>query len=91
MCLAVPGRVVSLGVEGDLWRTGRVDFGGVIKEVSLACVEDAGVGSYVLVHAGVAISHIDGEEAHRLLESLRTMAEAEGPEEPPAAAGGGTP
>ena len=89
MCLAVPGRIVSLGAEGDLWRTGRVDFGGVIKEVSLACVEEAGLGTYVIVHAGVAISRLDEGEAERMLESLRAIAgagtgeEVDGTEAPP--------
>ena len=75
MCLAVPGRILSLNGEETLWRTGRVDFGGVIKEVNLACVEGAQVGQYVIVHAGVAISQLDEAEATRILESLRAMAE----------------
>ncbi len=76
MCLAVPGRIV--GVEGAdaLWRVGRVDFGGVLREVSLACVPDAEVGQYVMVHAGVAIGRLDEDEAVRMLEALRAMGEA---------------
>ncbi len=73
MCLAVPGRI--LGILGDepLFRTGRVDFGGVIKEVSLACVPEARVGEYVIVHAGVAIDRLDEEEASRMLDALRAI------------------
>lgn len=56
MCLAVPGRILGIRGEEPLWRAGRVDFGGVIKEVSLACVQRSAAGDYVIVHAGVAIS-----------------------------------
>ncbi len=73
MCLAVPGRLLRVQGEEALWRTGRVDFGGVIKEVSLACVPEVRPGEYVMVHAGVAISRLDEEEALRLLDSLRSI------------------
>lgn len=73
MCLAVPGQLVGVRGEEPLWRTGRVDFGGVIKEVSLACVPEARPGEYVIVHAGVAISRLDEEEALRLLDALRSI------------------
>lgn len=80
MCLAVPGRIVS--IEGhDLQRTGRVNFGGVIRDVNLSCVPEADVGDYVLVHVGLAISRVDEVEAERILEHWRHMgadAEAEG-------------
>ncbi len=69
MCLAVPGRVTSVRGEG-LERQARVDFGGVLKEVSLACVPEARVGSYVIVHVGIAISVLDEEEAKRVFELL---------------------
>lgn len=76
MCLAVPGRIERVdGGNEPLFRTARVSFGGVVKEVSLACVPEAGVGDYVLVHVGVAISVIDPEEAARVFEYLRQMGE----------------
>lgn len=78
MCLAVPGKVLSV-TEGDpLLRTGRVEFGGVVKEVSLACVPDAMPGQYVLVHVGMAISTIDETEAHKVFEFLAHMGDLEG-------------
>jgi len=77
MCLAVPGKILAIHGDAGLWRTGRIDFGGVVKEVSLACVPDAMMGDHVLVHAGVAISRLDEEEATRMLEALRTMGELE--------------
>jgi hydrogenase expression/formation protein HypC len=55
MCLAVPGQILSIQGE-DLERTGKVSFGGVVKEVNLACVPEARVGDYVVVHVGFALS-----------------------------------
>lgn len=77
MCLAVPGRLVSVGDEEALMRSGRVDFGGVRRQVNLACVPDAEVGDYVLVHVGMAIGVIDPEEAKRVFDYLDEMDEME--------------
>jgi hydrogenase expression/formation protein HypC len=66
MCLAVPGQV--LNIEDDQLRTATVSFGGVAKSVSLALVPEAGVGDYVIVHVGFAISKLDEEAARRTLE-----------------------
>jgi hydrogenase expression/formation protein HypC len=82
MCLAVPGKIMSIAGDDPLSRTGKVNFGGVVKEASLAYVPDACVGDYVLVHVGFAISKLDEEEAGRVFEYLRQMdelAEIEGP------------
>ena len=71
MCLGVPGRVTEIwDGGGDLDRKGRVSFGGVIREVSLAFVPEAEVGSFVLIHVGVALSVLDEAEAERTLEIL---------------------
>ncbi len=75
MCLAVPGKVVSISSEDPLLRAGKVDFGGVLKEANLAYVPEAGVGDYVVVHAGFAISRLDEEEANKVFEYLRAMEE----------------
>ena len=75
MCLAIPGRVISMS-EGDLiLRTGRVDFEGIVKEINLAYVPEAGIGDYVLVHVGFAIALIDEAEAGRVLGHLREIGE----------------
>ena len=83
MCLAVPGRITSITGEDELDRTGKIDFGGVLKEASLAYVPEAGIGDYVIVHAGFALSRVDPEEAAKVFEYLREMEElaelAEGP------------
>ena len=73
MCLAVPGRIVSLSGVEPLSRSGLVDFGGVFKEVSMAFAPEAGVGDYVLVHVGFAITRIDEEEARKVFEHLREI------------------
>ena len=75
MCLAVPGKIVSLSDADPLLRTGKVSFGGVLKEVSLAYVPEAKVGDYVIVHVGFALSIVDEEEANHVFEYLRQMDE----------------
>ena len=75
MCLAVPGKISSISGEDPLLRTGKIDFGGVLKEASLAYVPEAKVGDYVIVHVGFAISRVDEEEAHKVFDYLREMQE----------------
>jgi hydrogenase expression/formation protein HypC len=73
MCLAIPGKVASINGEDSLTRMGKVDFGGVLKEASLAYVPEAEVGDYVIVHAGFAISRLDQAEADKVFEYLREI------------------
>lgn len=75
MCLAAPGRILSMTGEDPLTRVGRVDFGGIVKEISLAFVPEAEIGEYVLVHVGFAITVIDEREAARVFEHLREIGE----------------
>lgn len=75
MCLAVPGQILTITGDDPLQRCARVSFGGIIKEVNLACVPEATVGDYVLVHVGLAISTVDEDEAQRTLEYFREMGE----------------
>lgn len=76
MCLAVPGKITSIIHESQpIERKGRVSFGGVIKEVSLAYVPEARVGDYVIVHVGFALSVVDEAEASRVFEYLEQMGE----------------
>lgn len=75
MCLAIPGRVISISGEDPLSRTGKVDFGGVLKEACLAYVPEAKVGDYVVVHVGFALSVVDEAEANQVFEYLRQMEE----------------
>ncbi len=75
MCLAIPGKVTNINGQDPLTRMGKVDFGGVLKEACLACVPEAQVGDYVIVHAGFAISRLDEDEAGKVFEYLREMEE----------------
>ena len=77
MCLAIPGRIASLSGDDPIMRVGRVDFGGIVKEINLAYVPEAGVGDYVLVHVGCALTVIDEAEAERLFEQLSQIADIE--------------
>ena len=80
MCLAVPGKILSIEGTDPVLRTGRVSFGGIVKQVNLAYVPEAKVEDYVLVHVGFAISTVDEEEAKQVFEYLKQMgdlAEAE--------------
>jgi hydrogenase expression/formation protein HypC len=58
-------------------RAGRVDFGGIVKEINLAYVPEARVGDYVLVHVGFALTVIDEAEAERVFEQLSEIADIE--------------
>lgn len=77
MCLAIPGKIVSITStsEDQVFRNGKVSFGGIMKEINLSMVPEATIGDYVLVHVGVAISRIDEEEAHKTFEYLRQIGE----------------
>ena len=77
MCLAVPGRIVSIEGDDPLLRSGRVDFAGVVKHVNLAYVPEAHIGDYVLVHVGFAISIIDQAEAEEIFSYLSQIGEIE--------------
>ncbi len=73
MCLAIPGEILSVSGDEPLTRLGRVSFGGIVKEISLAYVPEATVGDYVIVHAGFAISTLDAGEAQRVFDYLQEM------------------
>jgi hydrogenase expression/formation protein HypC len=75
MCLGVPGRLSEWLDRDPLLARGWVEFGGVRREVHLACVPEAEVGDYVVVHAGIAISRVDAREAERLLAELGSAGE----------------
>jgi hydrogenase expression/formation protein HypC len=77
MCLGIPGRIVDTRDDRGLLM-GTVDFGGVRREVCLAYVApEVGVGEYVIVHVGFAISKVDEAEAQRTFEALKEMSQLE--------------
>jgi hydrogenase expression/formation protein HypC len=77
VCLAIPGKVLSSEDLGFA-RAGRVEFGGIVRQVRLDFVPEAAPGDFVLVHVGFAISKIDEAEAQRTYEALAEMGELEG-------------
>lgn len=78
MCLAVPGKIISIDDNGPIMQTGKVSFGGAVKDINLAYVPEAKVGDYVIVHAGFAISIIDKEEAAKTFEYLNQLSQLSG-------------
>jgi hydrogenase expression/formation protein HypC len=77
MCLAIPGRILSISGDEPLMRVARVDFGGIVKEINIAYTPEATVGQYVLVHVGFALTVIDETEANRVFEHLAEIADIE--------------
>lgn len=72
MCLAVPGCVESI-YEDHGTRMGRVNFGGVLKEVCLAYLPELQVGDYTIVHVGFAISKLDDASARKTLQTFEEL------------------
>jgi len=77
MCLAVPGKILE-AEERDGTRVAKVQFGGITRQAYLSFVPEAGVGDYVMVHVGFAISRVDAEEARRTYQLLESMGLLEG-------------
>jgi hydrogenase expression/formation protein HypC len=74
MCLAIPGKILSITNQLDeTFRIGKVSFGGITKEVNLCMVPEANLGDYVLVHVGVAISVVDEAEAQVTFDYLKQI------------------
>ncbi len=72
MCLAIPGKILEIQEQGKM-RAARVQFGGIVRQVSLDFVPEAGLGDYVMVHVGFAISRVDASEAERTYKLLEEM------------------
>ena len=78
MCLAIPGKIIEIHKQlDDTFRMARVDFEGVIKEISLAMLPESKINDFVLVHVGVALQIIDEEEAMETMKYLKQIGEAE--------------
>lgn len=77
MCLAIPGKIESINGDDPLTRMGKINFGGIIKEASLAYVPEAVVGNYVIVHVGFALSIVDEDEAQKVFGYLKQMEDLE--------------
>jgi len=75
MCLAIPGKIERITGDEPLSRMGKINFGGIIKEASLAYVPEAKVGDYVIVHVGFALSRVDEDEAQKVFDYLKQIGE----------------
>jgi hydrogenase expression/formation protein HypC len=75
MCLGVPGKIVRIDENPLGMTTGRVNFGGITKDVCLAYVPEAKVGDFVVVHVGFAIAIVDELEAQAVFDYLKNMGE----------------
>lgn len=74
MCLAIPGKITAITTDSDNpFRSGKVSFGGISRDVNLSMVPEAREGDYVLVHVGAAISIVDEEEAKTTFEYLKQI------------------
>jgi hydrogenase expression/formation protein HypC len=73
MCLAIPGKILEIRAAVPLQRTGRIDLGGAAQEVNLVSVPEAGVGDYVIVHAGCAVTIIPESDALQILDYLEEV------------------
>ncbi|RPI19147.1 MAG: HypC/HybG/HupF family hydrogenase formation chaperone [Ignavibacteriae bacterium] len=73
MCLAVPGKIMSITQINEFERMGKVNFGGITKDINLSYVPEAKVDDYVIVHVGFALSVVDEEEAQKVFEYLKEM------------------
>jgi len=76
MCLAVPGKITEF-LETPGLKMGKVDFGGVFREVCLEAVPEAKIGEFVIVHAGFALSVLSEKEAQESLEAFRELGDIE--------------
>ena len=75
MCLAVPGKVVSIDDSNPDLKMARVNFGGIIKDICIQWLPEVTVGEYVLAHVGFALNKIDETDAENTLRTLRDMGE----------------
>lgn len=69
MCLAIPGKILSIDRHIPELAMAEVNFGGIVKNICIQWVE-AGIGDYILAHAGMAIAKIDTQEAEATLSDL---------------------
>lgn len=75
MCLAIPGKIIEIDNSVPDLKMAKVDFGGMMKNVCVQWV-DAGIGDYILAHAGMAISTVNEEYAKETLADFEKLAEA---------------
>ena len=75
MCLAVPGKIISIDDSEPDMKMARVKFGDAIRDICIQWVDDLKTGDYIMAHVGTALSKVDEEDAKYTLEALREMGE----------------
>jgi hydrogenase expression/formation protein HypC len=83
MCLALPGKVISIDESNPNLKTAKVNFNGVVKDVTVQWIDDLKVGDYVIVHVGFALNKIDEKEAietFRIINEMVDLTKREGGE-----------
>lgn len=78
MCLGIPGKVIEFTDHAAPYRQAQIEFDGVRRVCHMACVPDAVIGDYVIVHAGIAITRVDADEAQRVFEVLAALGDDDG-------------
>ena len=81
MCLAIPGKIVSIDESNSELKMAKVSFGGVMKDICIQWVSDVQIGDYVLAHVGFALNKIDQKDAEETIEILKQMGDIQGTEE----------
>ena len=81
MCLAVPGKIVSIDESNNELKMAKVNFGGVMKDICIQWLDDVKVGDYVLAHVGFALNKIDQKDAEETIEILKQMGDIPGTKE----------
>lgn len=78
MCLGIPGKLVRWIDRSDTFARAEIEFDGVRRVCHMACVPEAELGDYVIVHAGIAISRVDPDEAQRVFDELASLGDDDG-------------
>jgi hydrogenase expression/formation protein HypC len=81
MCLAIPGKIVSIDGSNNELKMAKVNFGGVMKDICIQWLDDVKVGDYVLAHVGFALNKIDQKDAEETIEILKQMGDIPGTKE----------
>jgi hydrogenase expression/formation protein HypC len=81
MCLAIPGKIVSIDESNNELKMAKVNFGGVMKDICIQWLSDVQIGDYVLAHVGFALNKIDQKDAEETIEILKQMGDIQGTEE----------
>ena len=73
MCLAVPGKIISIDANNPELKMAKVDFAGVSKDICIQWIDDPQIGEYVLAHVGFALNKVDEKDALETIKLLKDM------------------